>query len=380
MLGSSIFATRLCRIGLVLTLLLGGGWLAPAPAKAESLKDALDHELEALAKELKEFITVKKGFKTVAIGAFTSSAGIEGNSGPEVQVKLSKVLQKEGVAIATTDFQVELQGMLIPQVDKGTSLQGVKLITRVTDATDGTTLSEFARFVFGGEAVPRLLGITVKTNPNADAETRSEAFKKALSKPPAAPEGNQISVGAGARFKVEVHALVNGKYVPLKPEAKKDKGSLPFVDISINTVYAVKLINEADHEAAVRLTIDGLSNFSFFEAEQKPEFWIIPPRNSVFIKGWQKSEQTTLEFKVTEFPDSAASKVKLKPSPTIGTIVATYSAAWTKDEDKPFDEVSGRGTGFGNEVKNQIQKVSRFIGNVRETVSVRYLRELPGPN
>lgn len=364
--------TRWATCGLAALLLVAGLQL-PAFAQA----DALEAELKSLATEAIKPALEKKEFKVVAVGAFNASASIVGNNGPQIQTKLSTILEGMGFTMKTEDFQAEITGNFLPAVDPGTKLNGVKIVARVSD-TDGTTLGEFSRFVFGTEAVSGLLGLNIKTSPNADAQTKSDAIKEAVKNPSASTNGNKVSATPDSKFGMEIQILQDGKYVPVTPEPNPDKKNLPFVDIPVDTVYAIRLINEAEHEAAIKLTIDGLSTFEFCEMPSKPQVWIVPKRSSILIKGWMKTATSTVEFKATDFPNSAAAtKLNIKTSPTIGTITAIYSAAWNNDDDKPADEASSRGTGFGNQIENKIQQVTKFIGATRETVTLRYVRPLP---
>jgi hypothetical protein len=82
---------------------------------------------------------------------------------------------------------------------------------------------------------------------------------------------------------------------------------------------------------------------------------------------------------VTEFAKSAAAQ--LKPTGGIGTLSATFQAAWEKDALPPKDEPgkkrgpgSGDATGRGPEVAKEYKEVQRELGVIRDTVTVRYAR------
>ena len=112
--------------------------------------------------------------------------------------------------------------------------------------------------------------------------------------------------------------------------------------IEKNEVYGVRLVNESSYDAAVALSIDGVDSFQFSEIQPQPRFWVVPAKTKVEILGWHVTREKSLEFKVVDFPDTAAAKVKLKPSAEIGLITACFSAAWQSDSDKPSDEAGDR--------------------------------------
>lgn len=143
----------------------------------------------------------------------------------------------------------------------------------------------------------------------------------------------------------------------------------------------MRLINTSEHKAAVDLRIDGVSSFAF--SDTGSEFWVVEPKSHVDIIGWHKDNMTTTEFKVVgDFADSAAAKLHLKPSASIGLITAAFRAAWKKDTTPPEDEpklladlgATRRATGFGKDVGFRTAQVDLVIGQVRDIISVRYKR------
>jgi hypothetical protein len=83
---------------------------------------------------------------------------------------------------------------------------------------------------------------------------------------------------------------------------------------------------------------------------------------------------------ITAYAESAAAS--LGQTAQVGTITATFSAAWDRDADPPEDEPravamiveSDDGTGFGERVETDLVEVTREIGVVRSSISVRYLK------
>ncbi|WP_417385387.1 hypothetical protein [Gimesia sp.] len=337
--------------------------LVPNFAQAE---DALHLELTALAQDIYKLVD-KRGGGAVAVGGFTAASNVRGSSGPDVQLQLSAALQKTGLTVNFEEYKFEVTGNYLGFTDKETGAYGVKIVSRVIDS-DGTTLAEFPRLVFGEETVPRMLGISVKTPPNDSAFDRSRKIKDALKNPQVNLRGTRIATTVSSPYSVEILVKDGNDYVARS--ATLDSKRRPFVGIKKDEVYAVRLVNESDHEAAVNLSIDGINNFCF--SKTKSTYWIVPAKSTRLIKGWHKDSSTSIEFKVTGYADTATALLKLKPSTSIGQISAAFSASWGEGSRKPHDEASSRGTGFGDEVSTKTKQVTRFIGHVRDVIVVRY--------
>ncbi len=319
----------------------------------------------------------KRGGGSVAVGGFTAAASVKGGAGPEIQMKLSKILQEMGANVDADDYRYEITGNYLPYNDRESDLQGVKLVGRLVDAEDGTTLGEFPRFVFGPEAVPRMLGLSVASKGSLDPQVQSVAFRKAIKKPKTFLQGPQVLASPVSQYSVEILVRRGNRYVP--QTARIDGKSRPFVDLARNDVYAVRLVNHSDHEAAVKLTIDGVNVFAFSQQSPQPKYWVVPPKRNgqpgtTIVRGWDKNDGVSLEFKIVDFPDSAAARVNLRPSQSIGMLTATFAACWSDDKDRPRSEGRTRATGFGKEIVDKKTRVKRNIGAVRDVVSIRYER------
>jgi hypothetical protein len=145
--------------------------------------ESLDKELRTVIVEHVLPLMEKRGHGAVAIGGFTAATSVKGSAGPEIQLKLSRLLQQSNVVIAADSYRYEINGNYLPYNDPQSNLYGVKLITRIVDADDGTTLGEFPRFIFGAESVPRLLGLNVSSKGGSDPKVQSVSFKKSVQSP-----------------------------------------------------------------------------------------------------------------------------------------------------------------------------------------------------
>lgn len=338
-------------------------------------EDALVKELRAMANDHIIPLVEKRGGGSIAVGGFNAATSVKGGAGPEVQMKLTEILQELQAKIDSDEYRFEITGNYLPYSDPDSGLRGVKVIGRLVDAEDGTTLGEFPRFVFGPESVPKMLGLNVNTRGLTQPRAQSKAFEKALKQPKVFQMGSQIATSPTSPYAIELMVKQGNQYVPRS--ATTDKKSRPFVAVNPNEVYAVRLINHSKHEAAVKLCIDGVNVFQFSGQNPRPQHWVVPPKRNgkpgmTLVRGWSQSSGTSFEFKVTDWPNSAAAKINLQPSQNIGVISAAFSACWASERDRPRDEGRTRGTGFGNKIVDKKTMVQRQIGHVRDTISVRY--------
>ncbi len=102
---------------------------------------------------------------------------------------------------------------------------------------------------------------------------------------------------------------------------------------------------------------------------------VLVPKDNVIIKGWHRTNTTSAKFKITEYSETAAEK--MGKATALGTITATFCAAWTKTP--PDDEPGGStravgedGTGFGEDTTSRFEPVQRTTGAVSASVAVRY--------
>ena len=343
----------------------------PVAAEDSAGLDTLRIEMKEMAKELAAIVK-KRGGGPVVIGQFSASTDLGANSGPRVQLMLAEEFKTQGIEIDPKKYRYEVKGDFQPVTDKESKLFGIQVLCRLIERENADVLVErpSGRFVFGTQTVPEFLGVNLNTSPNADAAEASEEFKRAFDKPGASISGTKIRTVPASPFAVELLVKSNGNYLtrPLTPDAE----GRPMVAIKQDEVYGVRLYNDAPFEAAVDLRIDGISSFQF--SETKSTFWIVPPGSHADILGWHKTNEETLEFKVVDFPNSAAKLLNLQPSGSIGLITASFSAAWEQDANKPRDEATGRGTGFGKVIKVGTKQVPRTIGHQRDIISIRYER------
>ena len=355
----------------------------PPAAQADAVDDAVQLELSALAKQIDPVLQKQKA-RVVHVGAFQGPGTT--STGPEIQTKLSDALKKMDYTIDSFDYDVEVRGRY-QQFDGPRGLLGAEIVVQLFNSQGRPILeltgaadepAEIKRPLFGSEAVPRMLGIAFSLPPGLGEPDRSKELKKQQDTPPTDIRGHRIYAAPDSPYAIEI-LIKNGSTYQFRDLETKGRKEFPFVPIDKQEVYAVRLINESAHDAAVNLTIDGISVFQFSESHPKPGFWIVPAGSqskpgTTLVRGWDKNEHKTIEFKVTDFPETAAARLKIQPNTKIGQITAQFSAAWKEDEAKPADEPTTRGTGFGDEIEDNKKTVRRHVGNVRATIIVRYER------
>jgi hypothetical protein len=157
---------------------------------------------------------------------------------------------------------------------------------------------------------------------------------------------------------------------------------LAFLKIRREETYAIALINDSPHDAAVTLTIDGLSVFAFSENTNYTHF-IVPGGTTLVVPGWHRSNKVSDSFKVTEYARSAAAE-NMPNSTSLGTITACFAAAWAKDRPPPVDEAAPKGakalppddaTSRGEAVEKIFTRVYKQVGRLRAAVTVRYTKD-----
>jgi hypothetical protein len=377
----------MCRLAgpvALLALLLG----RPAPA-SEELRGVL-HDLAAEVKKVLD----GEGADSIALGQFTGPANFPTSSGPDIAQILTEELKKVGVAVklrakfgAKGSFAPAEQPAANPDDARiGKKVLAIKLTAALVDDFDNPVGNfNFTRLIRGEATFLELIPVPVTLPPEGTEIERDKDLRKAFTDPKTAIKGTVIRSDPNKPYALEI--LVNGK-----ARAAEDKDGLAFVPIRRGETYAVRLINASDLEAAVQLRIDGLSMFAFSDPEfqhkdgpRKGEplytVVIVGPRSKADIPGWHVNTKKSDSFLVTEFAKSGAAL--LKPTGGIGTISATFQAAWEKDALPPKDEPgkkrgvgSGDATGRGPEVAKEYKEVQRELGVIRDVISVRYTRDM----
>jgi len=370
---SMIRPRRVPFLGLIAGLGVAGLLAWPVPARGD---DDLAREMSEVARQVK-FLLDQKGQDAIAVGDFHGPARLASSSGPAIGKAIAEALQGMGVAVRRK-AELEINGEYRDVEDRSSRRLAVQIKARVVDRSGAEVVALEPRGIFSVALFATLTGLTVELSPDATEERRKKELEDASDRPRAHLAGARVSASPGSPYAVEVLVRRGGDYAPRA--AIKDGDGFAFVKIRRDEVYAVRLINDSPHEAVVTLSIDGLSVFAFSERRDYTH-WLVASHGTLTVPGWHRTNQVSDSFVVTEYAKSAVAEA-LPSSSGVGTITATFAAAWPRGGDPPADEASapkgtrsGDATGKGPPVSTEFVDVVREIGRVRSAVSVRYTKE-----
>src|SRR5262245_2271206 len=323
------------RLPLAALLLLAG------PARAGSLEDAVAKIVEGVKARL-----AGKGQK-VTLGTFAGSdeshVALHSSAGSAIAFELKRQLTRQDIEVQRIS-EFTLSGTFI-EAENNTGRQKVEIQARLYDRVRRTKTALSAE-VTNEVSVAHLLGVPVQY-PDGAKETERivalqtevdrflpDAVRKKLKKPDHGKpsptlDGALVRPGKGSKFAIEVlvappepaargkPAAGGGAFPVYQPRRPADDGGLAFVELKRGERYAVRLVNGADYDMAVSLTIDGLSVFAACDREGedpltktkvplrdvrtgKPRFghFIVPRGKSVLVRGWFVNLEQSDEFQV----------------------------------------------------------------------------------
>lgn len=361
-------------------------------------QESLRPDLKKLA-EVVSAVVKKEGQGSVSLGSFTGRGGPT-SAGAGIKKVLGEELAAKEIAISDK-ASLEVSGRYIPRGDRtkdfqgSTEVVGLLITVTVTDA-EGTPLAiidkefngdggQIKHLVEDRYVVAQVLGVTQPDEGgNRTQERQGRDLKKRIDQPSVTISGSRIKAGPEGQYAIEVQVRRGGKYVPL---AAIDEQGFAFNRLEETDVFALNLINESDYEAAVEVTIDGLSNFAFYE-KKGYRHMIVPPRSSYLMKGWQRNAKISDEFIITDYAKGAVKELGASPD-GVGTITVAFAAAWDPRWDPndpersklarrpPDDQSQSRGindpaAGRGRPIASPVVDLPREIGRVRDIISVRY--------
>jgi len=380
-----LFSTRIrrCPLTTILALAVTAGCGALAHAG-----DRLRSELGELAEELAPGIKARNE-SSVSIERLRGPSNLPTSSGPGIAQLLAGEFKRRGIDI-DPQAKLSLKGEYLvsevqPDPDSPRRLLAVRLKGAVEDQ-DGNILPglDFDRRIRDEEAFVEVMATSVSLDPADSEDARDMRIRESLVECTAVIQESRV-FDEKRDYGLEV--LVDDLPREVRAAGALD---LPFVSIERGERYHVRLINNTEREAAVRLLIDGLSIYQFSyetnssgprRGEPKYSYVIMPPKASVIIKGWHRTNQESDEFQVTAYAEGAVAEVAeaLRDEEKLGTINALFMAAWPEDQPPPPDEDSIKGepnvTGFGPRIEAKYTMISkRRIGRLRSSVSLRYAR------
>jgi hypothetical protein len=341
----------------------------PSVFAVEALRPSLTEMSTEIARLLKG-----KNEDSIAVGAFTGPARAASSSGPAIKQILIEELRKQGIRVQS-QASLEVNGDYRDVLDKDSQLLGLRIKASILDR-QGEIVVVLDKKIDDRNVLAQMLGVT-KTDFGAGvtAVQESRLIRERLEKPSVALVGTTVQPARKSVYAVEILVSNRGRFVTRQPFEEQ---GFAFVPIQRGEAFAVNLINNSDLAAAVELTLDGLSMFAFSQT-QKYRHIIVPKRSRSLVKGWFRNTQLSDEFLITEYSKSASAELAANPE-QIGTITATFAAAWDPRESPPADESSNfrdpfnTAVGRGRPVVSPFREVALQFGRVREIINVRYKR------
>ena len=401
-------------VGLAVVCLVGG-LATPQRAAAQRYETAVTR----IAEDVAEFLE-KKGQRDVKVQDF--AAGDATSVGRRVRLDLSQELWETHGLNVPVDKKESLRlrsALLVTGDISHDVVDGLPIVLFKTQVRGrgNTELTEFRhRMVTEAGTIAEMLGLNIDQSEQFEAareatvaaastaavaaigEAAAQQQKAAVKKETVSrirrevaeqldqPQFHRVSqsimaADADSEFQLEVLVKKNGRLTPL---ALEDFTGQPFAPLASGNVYAVRLINNSDHDVSVELMIDGLNTLRFSRDEQfrKQGRWIVAASSSGTVEGWHDSGRAVHEFLITPVPDSRIAELQA-PTGDIGIITASFYYALAPGEEKPeFESLitsASLGTGKGARIESErIGTVERQHGQQRlATLSLRYVNPKP---
>jgi len=325
----------------------------------------------------------------VVLGQFTGPPATASSAGPGINEILKEELGKNGIKVRRR-AQFGIEGKYVLSTDAG-GRPVAKIIGNIVDKT-GAVVTDFVDHiepvnVNGTETLAVLFGGTASLPPSQPTRQRERTLLTSIQSPKVPLDQESVKASPASPYAIEIWAYrgplepgQDPRTLPYEPCPITNDDGMAIVELNKEEFYAVKLINRSNLDAAVSLSVDGLSMFSF--SETKYPYLIVGASKSGIIYGWYISNTTSDAFQITSYAQSAAQELNANLS-HVGVITATFRAAWPEDQAPPPDELAaqfvarGKGdeaTGRGPELSQEYKEVRRQVGVIRDVISVRYDR------
>ena len=364
---------------LILSLLTFECVYAAASLRADELGSKLEKKFVAIKRDLFD----ARGLTSVAVGEFSGAAQLQASGGAGISSAVIDAFQRLGLKI-DRKARLEVTGRYRRGSVNG--LNSLRIHLRFEDNETGEPALETDTDVVDAATVMRIVGGTGDISGATRAE-QSAKVGQILEQPAASVGKNagaeiastRIAPDSQSVYAIEMHVKTpSGDF---RPRAAVVKDGQAFVSLARDDVYAVRLINDSDLDAAVTLAVDGLSMFAFSDRPQDREARLIIPRHSnSLIVGWYRNDgpQGSNEFLVSKLAEAAVARQMPPSSAQIGMVTATFAVAWPRDAQAPpgeepevptKDEIA---TAIGKPIDQPFQKVDYLFGKARAAITVRY--------
>ncbi len=296
---------------------------------------------------------------------FTLSSSLP-NTIREVVVK---ELKDNGLSVATSgDRVIEISPSVISEPGFADS---VKIAFTLYDRT-GQALGKLPIDcrIRGPVEVGNAIGLSVDASDKTTGQSRPVGpghIKKAIPgngpKPQPKVNGTVFRAIDNGMFGMEL--IVNGR--PITPSI--DAAGFAMVRLSERDTYEVRLINDANFDCLVALSLDGVDSGWFSESSKV--LWVVRSKSSATIKGWSVDSNRAMKFEVGPPDESVAAS--LGQIGDVGVIQATFFRGYKPGEGKDPSDKGGLGTAAGDEFDWKVKKVQMERGKTaRAMLSMRY--------
>lgn len=351
-----------CYLKVLLLCGIGFAFGIPGSAGASDLSTAMDTFAKQLASVLRD------DFKTseVTVGQFVGSPTQNISTGPSIVLALREGLGKHGIEVKRRAAYGVGGEILVAKDHVGRVAARIK--GTIYNGAHKTEL-KFDELITDPAAVAAIFGATVEIPASHSAAKHSKTLHQAILNPKTNVQHHKVSPSKNNPFAVEV--VVRDHAGKSKPRQVVEEDGFAYVELRHGEEYGIQVTNGSTDEVAVTVTIDGINNFQFGD-NQKLKHFVIAAHQTLLVPGWYRSRTRSDAFRITEYPDSAAAKLNATAE-QCGTITVAFSLT----QDPTHDRYSKRGfrgkaTGFGRQVTTDFREVHRVIGQLVNSVSIRY--------
>ena len=335
--------------------------------------DQIEKGIAELTVKINEWFETAALPRALSVGSFT--VGKSPNQAVSLQLETSLKKSKPPFAIQDVS-SLTLSGRLFkseePELRKANPSDrfdsvALRIVASLNKDGSDDPLVKFAINVFGDEAL-QFLGPTAEFPKDLPEPEKQKQLDQQLGATPEAfLSGVETLSAKDGQFAVEIRVR-QGSGASAVSRTPTPVDGRSFVKLAQAEEYIIRLHNKSSEEAAVALTIDGLSMFAFSEDGTGDSFLLIPARKFVDIPGWYITSKKTDVFEVSNYAKSAAASKNL-PASGIGVITARFHVS--QSGEGKGEEATKRGRQIDQEYKQE----RRVVGGTRAFVTVRYNRE-----
>jgi hypothetical protein len=336
---------------------------------------ALGSALDDLGKQVADDLG-KRQLEGVRVGPVTGPARFPGGGAGIRQAMLAMLQAKQRLLPSAA---ATLRARYFPLYDEGSELLTLGVEASLWDGEARLGTYPLVSVEDRG-LLAQVLGLTRGDLGGALSPERESADLRLVIDRPSVTAGVRgVRSRDGSPYGLEIRVLRDGRYAPRAAEVRDGRAFLP--PPAPGEVFAVNLINDADHDASVELTLDGLSAFAFYEGKNVRSL-LVPARTSTLLRGWPVRGGKTGrvdQFKFTEYPESAVAELG-GDREKVGTITAAFAAAWPEGGSPPADEQAqdrsptAPAVGRGDQIVVRAEEVRMERGRTRDVITVRYHR------